>query len=630
MQRRYFVRQKEIKIEEIDGVVAVRADPQAHIDTQRRLEVMRAPLPVENVDAAALKPFERANWRFVARNDVTRSALAAHGPIAGSDAIGRLFRRENGSLAVGTNRLTVQLDPQLSAAQCQAAISEQGLELVRALGFGKNLYEVLARTQRDSIEASEALQGDPRFLLAEPVFLEHIDQRASPDDPRYAEQWHLNNTGQGGGAPAADIRAEEAWLVTRGSGIRIAVIDNGFEASHEDLVGAVDPMAGYFRRTANSEFHLGTQGMPTGAHGTFCAGIAGCRQNNSKGVSGVAPESSLMLVACLDDQVGSQLTLARAVAYCATPAQEISGTPATSGADLIVCSLGPNGAEWDLSETLRMAIEYAAANGRQGRGCAIFWASSNGRDVDIAKDEVVSHPDVIAVGRSNNRDQEDNSARGAKLEYLAPGVDVYSATTGNTYKYGTGTSYAAPCAAGVAALALAVRPALNRAELRQLMISACDKVGTQPYTNGRNEDYGYGRVNANRAVTLAAGRSEARARYDAVARAAGGESSGGDIYRHEVWAASAQELRDFLGQSQLDFGCRAVARPQDGGFVTEVYASEPEIGRLRSARSAGTLRVTRHQNASAEGRARQAEASRSNRFAAREAVSVPRGLGIKE
>ena len=57
MQRRYFVRQNEIKIEEIDGVVAVRADPQAHIDTQRRLEVMRAPLPVENVDAAALKPF---------------------------------------------------------------------------------------------------------------------------------------------------------------------------------------------------------------------------------------------------------------------------------------------------------------------------------------------------------------------------------------------------------------------------------------------------------------------------------------------------------------------------------------------------------------------------------------------
>lgn len=628
MQRRYFVRQKEINIEEIEDVVAVRADPQAPLDAQRQLEVMRAPLPVDTVDTAALKPFERANWRFVPRNEATRSALATHRAVEGSDAVGRLFRRENGSLAIGTNRLTVQLDPQLSEAQSQAALSEHGLEVVRGLGFGKNLYEVLARSHRDSIEASESLQGDPRFLLAEPVFLEHIDRRASPTDPQYALQWQLKNTGQGGGVPDADVHAEEAWLVTRGAGIRVAVIDNGFEASHEDLAGAVDPMSGYFLDTASSEFHQGTDNMPNEPHGTFCAGIIGCRQNNQQGVSGVAPETSLMLVACLGDQVGSQLTLARAVAYCATPAHEIPSAPANSGADLIVSSLGPNGAEWDLSDTLRMAIEHAAANGRQGQGCAIFWASSNGRNVDIAKDEVVSHPDVIAVGRSTNRDQEDNSARGAKLEYLAPGVNVYGATSGNSYQHWTGTSFAAPCAAGVAALALAARPTLDRVALRQLMIAACDKVGTLPYINGRNDDYGYGRVNAHRAVALAIEQNMAPAREQAGAYAGRADSAVDDIYRHEVWAASVDELRDFLKQSQLDFGCRAVARPQDGGFATDVYASEPEISRLQSTRAASSVRVTRGQNASAEGRARQAETSRANRFAAR--ASVPRGLGIKE
>ena len=628
MQRRYFVRQKEIKIEEIEGVVAVRADPQTPIDAQRQLEVLRAPLPVDNVDTAALKPFERANWRFITRNEATRSALATHRAVEGSDAVGRLFRRENGSLAIGTNRLTVQLDPQLSEAQSQAALSEHSLEVVRGLGFGKNLYEVLARSHRDSIEASESLQGDPRFLLAEPVFLEHIDRRASPTDPHYSLQWQLKNTGQGGGVPGADVHAEGAWLVTRGAGIRVAVIDNGFEASHEDLAGAVDPMSGYFLATASGEFHQGTESMPNEPHGTFCAGIIGCRQNNQKGVSGVAPETSLMLVACLGDQVGSQLTLARAVSYCATPAHEIPSAPASSGADLIVSSLGPNGAEWDLSDTLRMAIEHAAANGRQGRGCAIFWASSNGTNVDIAKDEVVSHPDVIAVGRSTNRDQEDNSARGAKLEYLAPGVGVYGATSGNSYRHWTGTSFAAPCAAGVAALALAARPTLDRVELRQLMLAACDKVGTLPYINGRNDDYGYGRVNANRAVALAIDQSMAQARDQAGARAGHADGAVDDIYRHEIWAASVDELRDFLKQSQLDFGCRAVARPQDGGFATDVYASEPEISRLQSTRSASAVRVTRCQNASAEGRARQAETSRANRFAAR--ASVPRGLGSKE
>ena len=273
MQRRYFVRHKEITIEEIEGLVAVRADPQAPIDAQRQLEVIRASLPVDTVDTAALKPFERANWRFVTRNDATRSALATHRALAGSDTVGRLFRRANGSLAIGTNRLTVQLDPQLSEAQSQAALAEHSLEVVRGLGFGNNLYEVLAHAHRDSIEASEALQGDPRFLLAEPVFLEHIDRRASPNDPQYARQWQLKNTGQDGGVPGADVQAEDAWLVTRGAGIRVAVIDNGFEASHEDLVGSIDPMSGYFLDTARGEFHQGTEGMPNEPHGTFCAGI---------------------------------------------------------------------------------------------------------------------------------------------------------------------------------------------------------------------------------------------------------------------------------------------------------------------------------------------------------------------
>ena len=157
MQRRYFVRQKEIRIEEVEGVIAVRADPAAHIDLRRQLEVMRATPPVDNVDAAALKPFERANWRFVTRNETTRSALETHRAMAGGDTIGRLFRRDNGALAIGTNRLTVQLDAQLGKDQCRAALSEKGLELVRKLGFGKNLYEVRrAHTATASMPPSAA------------------------------------------------------------------------------------------------------------------------------------------------------------------------------------------------------------------------------------------------------------------------------------------------------------------------------------------------------------------------------------------------------------------------------------------------------------------------------------------
>ena len=171
---------------------------------------------------------------------------------------------------------------------------------------------------------------------------------------------------------------------------------------------------------------------------------------------------------------------------------------------------------------------------------------------------------------------------------------------------------------------------MARIQLRKLMVAACDKVGSLPYVNGHNDDYGYGRVNAGRAVLLAAGHGveHARAGGNGIARTGRADGGDGDVYRHEVWAASLDELRDFLKSSQVDFGCRPIARPKDGGFMTEVYASEPAIRGLQSRRAAPAVRVTRLQNASAEGRARQAETSRANRFAVR--AAVPQGLGIKE
>ncbi len=155
--------------------------------------------------------------------------------------------------------------------------------------------------------------------------------------------------------------------------------------------------------------------------------------------------------------------------------------------------------------TLELALEAAGTNGRSGRGLAIFWAASNGNNVDVTQDEVVSQDDVIAVVRSNRNDQEHNAARGETVDLIAPGVDVFSTNSGNDYGTNTGTSFAAPCAAGCAALALSVNPGLTRDELLQIMFDAADKIGGVVYdANGQNDDYGFGRVNAHRAVLSAA------------------------------------------------------------------------------------------------------------------------------
>ncbi|GFJ88388.1 S8 family serine peptidase [Phytohabitans rumicis] len=502
MDREYYVRGERKTVEEIDNVVAVKA-PSAR-DARATAASLGTVTDGRDVGVPddTMEAFERARWVFVEPSADTTSRMSEAAPMPDTEDVGKLVRRPNGRFGIVTRRLNVQLSESLSAEEAEQVLAEHHLELRARLRFAPNLFVVETAAHPDALAASVDLSADERFTLAEPSLVEHVPQRFTPTDPRFAEQWQWRNTGQAGGTAGADVSAEEAWDQTRGAGIRVAVIDNGFNANHEDLQAAVLPTSGFFQN--NDTFVQGTAGMPGSNHGTFCAGMVGARHSNGVGGCGAAPESELMLIACLGDQVGTQTTLAQAVAYAANPAMEVPGADPNTGADILVSSLGPNGADWDLTETLRLAIEFAAANGRGGRGLAIFWAASNGNNVNILQDEVVSHADVIAVVRSTRFDLEDNAARGPEVELIAPGVAVVSTNT-NGYGPSTGTSFAAPCAAGCAALALSMNPALTRDELRQIMRDTAEKIGGVAYdANGHNDDYGFGRVNALLAVQAAA------------------------------------------------------------------------------------------------------------------------------
>ena len=509
MKREYFVRGQRKTVEEIDDVVAIRVTLNERGEASAAVRsfgtaarVAEVGMPEDSLDA-----FEKARWLFVKPSPETTRALKAREAVPNVEDAGKLVRRSSGRFAIVSRRLNVQLSPDISTEEAEQILTERGLRLLTRLRFARNLFEVDTLVHPDALAASVDLSTDARFTLAEPSFIEHVPVRLTPTDPRFVEQWQWANTGQNGGAPGADVSAEEAWDRTLGAGVRVAVIDNGFNTAHEDLQAAIVGVSGFFKTNGANPaiFVQGIAGMPGSNHGTFCAGIVGARHSNALGGCGAAPECELMLIACLGDQVGTQTTLARAVSYAADPSTEVAGADPSTGADIFVSSLGPNGADWDLTATLGLAIEFAAANGRNGRGMAIFWAASNGNNVDVMKDEVVSHADVIAVVRSTRMDLEDNAARGASVELIAPGVDVVSTTGGGGYGASTGTSFAAPCAAGCAALALSVNPELTRDELRQIMRDSADKIGGVVYdTNGHNDDYGFGRVNAHQAVLRAA------------------------------------------------------------------------------------------------------------------------------
>ncbi|WP_166020526.1 S8 family serine peptidase [Streptomyces chilikensis] len=511
MTRQYYQRGRLLEAEEIDGVVAVKISADApggptgigaELGTAA-LESIRDAGVEEDVSEA----FARANWVLVRPAPHVHEAFTTGEPLPGAEATGTVVRRPNGRIGIATDELTVRLDPALSEEEAERELAAARLTTLHRLAFAKNLYQVRAPSGLDSLGASVRLHENDRFLFAEPAFVEHMPARLRPTGSRYARQWQWHNTGTDGGVPDADVHIEPAWDHTLGAGVRVAVIDNGFDTLHPDLTDGLDPLSGHYTEGADgTTFTRGAAGMPDSDHGTFCAGMVGGRLGNPSGGTGAAPECDLLLLACLPDQVGTQTTLARAVAYTADPSTETGSARTGDGADVLVCSLGPNEADWDLTTTLELALEFAAANGRRGRGLPVFWAASNGRNVDIGKDEVVSHPDVIAVVRSTNQDREDQAARGPEVELIAPGVNVLSTTSGGGYGTDTGTSFAAPCAAGCAALVLAANPGLTRDQLRGILRDTADRIGppTVEYdADGHNDDYGFGRVNTIEALRAA-------------------------------------------------------------------------------------------------------------------------------
>ncbi len=214
----------------------------------------------------------------------------------------------------------------------------------------------------DSVSVEEAIrvyQSDPNVEFAEPNYI--VRTSAIPDDPGYGQQWGLNNTGQTGGTPGADIHAQNAWDITKGSnGIIVAVVDAGVAYDHPDLAGntwvnsaelnglpGVDDDNNGFVDDINGWDFINNDGHPVdyNQHGTHVAGIVAARGNNGIGGSGVMWSAQIMPVRFLGiTGSGDVARGAEAIEYAVD-----------NGARIINTSWGG----YDYSATLYNAIDYA-------------------------------------------------------------------------------------------------------------------------------------------------------------------------------------------------------------------------------------------------------------------------------
>lgn len=261
------------------------------------------------------------------------------------------------------------------------------------------------------------------------------------------------------------IQAPAAWEVTTSTpDIRIAVVDTGVQLTHPDLSGKL--VSGYDFVSNDS-----IPDDPNG-HGTHAAGIAAAATNNGRGIAGIAPNASILPVRVLDQAGNGSLDqVARGIIYAAD-----------QGVQVINLSLGAPYRAY----TLQRAVEYA-----WNRGAVVVAAAGN--DNSNTLNYPAAYPHVIAVASVDANDRKSTfSNYGDWVDVAAPGSEILSTYPNNNYAYLSGTSMAAPHAAGLAAL-LASQGKSNE-EIRNTILSRSDPIpGTGVY-------WVHGRINADKAV----------------------------------------------------------------------------------------------------------------------------------
>lgn len=395
---------------------------------------------------------------------------------------------------------------QLNLSGNQQTLSKTSTGHLPTLGKFKSEKD---RQKWQTLMAIKELNKDPQVKYAEPNFI--LKPLLVPNDEYYPLQWHYQQ-----------INLPAAWDITTGSqDVTVAVIDTGVLLNHPDLQGQL--VAGYdFISSVTTSADGGgidsnpddagdsDGSMPSSFHGTHVAGTIAASSNNSKGVAGVAWNVRIMPLRALGVGGGSGYDIDQAIRYAAGLSND-SGQVPENPADIINLSLGGPGfsqvAQSTISAARAAGVTIVAAAGNDATSQFFYPASYN---------DVIS---VSAVGPLNTLAPYSNF--GSEVDVTAPGGDVRrdvngdgyadgvlstagddsSGSTGFNFNFQNGTSMASPHVAGVIALMKSVNDELTPEQIDTLLAQGelTDDLGT----TGRDNSFGHGLINAQKAVTAA-------------------------------------------------------------------------------------------------------------------------------
>ena len=321
-------------------------------------------------------------------------------------------------------------------------------------------------------QAINALQKNPNIAYVEEDFEVTALEYGYP-----TEDWGITQIG-----------AKSVHATNKGTGIKVGVIDTGINKLHEDLSMKIKPGWDFVNNDNDP--------MDDNGHGTHCAGIIAAAINSYNGVPvavvGVAPEASIYAYKVLNSRGSGTISniilgIQRAV---------------TDQVDVISMSLGST----SYSQGLYDACVAATSNN-------VVVVAAAGNSGNTATGSTVNYPAkfgcVIAVGATDVNDKLATfSSTGPEVDVVAPGVSIlsdykdvsqYDGRNCDTL-YMSGTSMACPHVAGTAALILSANPSLTPIQIQEILQDTAKDLGT---VVGFDNYYGYGRIEAAQAVTLA-------------------------------------------------------------------------------------------------------------------------------
>ncbi|MBI4057014.1 MAG: S8 family peptidase [Elusimicrobia bacterium] len=360
-------------------------------------------------------------------------------------------------------RKIVVFDAQTDAKTRKQIVENAGGEVVQELPLINAVAAVFPPKSTFQI-LSQLSSGQNRVVRIDEDLIYHLYEPL-PATPQQIP-WGINR-----------VNAPSAWARSKGSKVRVAIVDTGIDPRNPDLVGNMGP--GFNAIAGAPSWNWADDH----GHGTHVAGTVAA-VNDKKGVAGVAPKAWLYGVKVLNaDGSGYWSDIAKGIEWCIKNKIQV-----------INMSLGGSSGNESVHETIANAVKA---------GVTIVAAAGNsGYRVGYP----AAYPEAIAVSASNSKDQIAYfSSRGPEVDFIAPGVDVLSTVpTGSCglcdasgYKSLRGTSMAAPHMTGLAALAIAYMRNSNPQRVRQALETAAE-----PLAGLSRNEQGFGLVNAARLVGL--------------------------------------------------------------------------------------------------------------------------------